>query len=143
MVQFKYNNKPVLERDNNMTPQEMITKLNDAKNGIYPTAELEAIWVPNDMLPESYQDDREGGRSLDRLEEEREAREGISEHIKRKADKAENIASYRKQVEFLGEFEYNGHVDELQQHKSEIAMVTGMLNGGMVELGDLELDENA
>ena len=125
-----------------MTPQEIITKLDAAKNGIYSAAELESIWIPNEMLPEPYQDDREGGRTLARLEVECEAREGISEHIQRKADKAENIASYRKQVEFLGEFEYNGHVDELQQHKSEIALVTGMLNGGMVEVEDLELDEN-
>jgi len=53
-----------------MTPQEIISKLNDAKNGIYTKAELESIWIPNDMLPEAYQDNREGGKSLERLEKQ-------------------------------------------------------------------------
>ena len=115
----------------------MITKLDAAKNGIYPAGELECIWIPNEMLPESYGDDREGGRTLARLEQISAVRNSVSEHVQRKADKAENAASYRKQVEFLGEFEYNGHVDELQQHKNEIAMVTGMVNGGLIEVEDL------
>jgi len=29
---------------------------------------LEAIWVPNDLLPERYQDNREGGSDLERVE---------------------------------------------------------------------------
>ena len=33
-------------------------------------AELESIWIPNDMLPEAYQDNREGGKSLERLEKQ-------------------------------------------------------------------------
>jgi hypothetical protein len=49
-----------------MTPQEMITKLDAAKNGIYSAAELESIWVPNEMLPERYHDNREGGSTLKR-----------------------------------------------------------------------------
>ena len=40
------------------------------KNGIYSADELKSIWVPNEMLPESYHDNREGGRSLDRLQQE-------------------------------------------------------------------------
>jgi len=52
-----------------MTPQEMITKLNDAKNGIYSAAELECVWVPNEMLPERYHDNREGGSTLKRTSE--------------------------------------------------------------------------
>tara|TARA_B110000902_G_C14071543_1_gene499472 strand:+ start:393 stop:782 length:390 start_codon:yes stop_codon:yes gene_type:complete len=52
------------------TANEVIAKLNDAKNGIYSAAELGSIWVPNEMLPESYHDEREGGRSLDRLQQE-------------------------------------------------------------------------
>ena len=52
------------------TPEEVIAKLEDAKNGVYSAAELESIWVPNNMLPESYHDEREGGRSLDRLQEQ-------------------------------------------------------------------------
>ena len=65
-----YNNDNTNERRNMKTPNEVIAKLNDAKNGIYSAAELESIWVPNEMLPESYHDEREGGRSLDRLQQE-------------------------------------------------------------------------
>jgi len=49
------------------TPQEVIAKLEDAKNGIYATAELESIWVPNEMLPERYHENREGGSTLKRI----------------------------------------------------------------------------
>jgi len=52
------------------TANEIIAKLEDAKNGIYSADELKSIWVPNEMLPESYHDNREGGRSLDRLQQE-------------------------------------------------------------------------
>jgi len=51
------------------TPNEVIAKLNDAKNGIYSAAELESIWVPNEMLPERYHDNREGGSNLKRAGE--------------------------------------------------------------------------
>jgi len=49
------------------TPQEVIAKLEDAKNGIYSAAELESIWVPNEVLPERYHDNREGGSTLKRM----------------------------------------------------------------------------
>jgi len=52
------------------TPETIIQKLEDAKNGIYSTAELECIWVPNAVLPESYRDEREGGRTLARLQKQ-------------------------------------------------------------------------
>ena len=67
MVQLRHTTTNLFfERDNNMTPQEMITKLDAAKNGIYSAAELESIWVPNEMLPERYHDNREGGSTLKR-----------------------------------------------------------------------------
>ena len=30
-------------------------------------ATMEALWIPNDLLPERYHDDREGGKTLKRL----------------------------------------------------------------------------
>jgi hypothetical protein len=70
MVQLRHTTTNLFfERDNNMTPQEMITKLDAAKNGIYSAAELESIWVPNEMLPERYHDNREGGSTLKRASE--------------------------------------------------------------------------
>ena len=32
-------------------------------------ATMEALWIPNEVLPERYHDDREGGRTLDRIQE--------------------------------------------------------------------------
>ena len=64
-----YNNDNTNERRNMKTPNEVIAKLNDAKNGIYSAAELESIWVPNEMLPERYHDNREGGSTLKRTGE--------------------------------------------------------------------------
>ena len=64
-----YNNDNTNERRNMKTPNEVIAKLNDAKNGIYSAAELESIWVPNEMLPERYHDNREGGSNLKRAGE--------------------------------------------------------------------------
>ena len=69
MVQYMYNNNRLNERKNMKTPQEVIAKLEDAKNGIYSAAELESIWVPNEVLPTEYHDEREGGKTLKRLAE--------------------------------------------------------------------------
>tara|TARA_R100000963_G_C4600819_1_gene74591 strand:+ start:118 stop:528 length:411 start_codon:yes stop_codon:yes gene_type:complete len=57
MVQWKH-----LERKNNMTKNfEQLKVEMDA-------AILEGIWVPNDLLPERYHDNREGGSTLERVE---------------------------------------------------------------------------
>ncbi len=81
----------------------------------------EMIVVPNSWLPEEYHDKVRGGRTLARLEKVCDKREGITEHQKTKALKAENIENYRKQFEENGEFEYNGHTNELQLHRNEMA----------------------
>ena len=69
------------ERRNMKTPEEVIAKLEDAKNGIYSTAELESIWVPNEMLPESYHDQREGGTSLARLDKTLDAKKSKDKYV--------------------------------------------------------------
>ena len=66
MIEYQRNTN---ERKNMKTPQEVIAKLKDAENGIYSAAELESIWVPNEMLPERYHDNREGGSNLKRTNE--------------------------------------------------------------------------
>tara|TARA_R110000782_G_scaffold128497_1_gene220088 strand:+ start:255 stop:665 length:411 start_codon:yes stop_codon:yes gene_type:complete len=68
-----------------MTPQEIITKLNDAKNGIYSKVELESIWIPNEMLPEVYHDNREGGKGLERLDAQATEAENKQADEKKKA----------------------------------------------------------
>jgi hypothetical protein len=81
----------------------------------------EMIVVPNSWLPEEFRDDVRGGRTLARLEQMTDKRDGLTEHRKTKALKAENVENYRKQFEQSGEFEYNGHTDELQLYKNEMA----------------------
>ena len=98
----------------------------------------ECIVVPNEWLPEEWHDETVGGRTLARLEKECDERDGISEHVKPKALKAENCENYRKQVEETGSFEYNGNVDEMQLHRNQVAFVGGMLNSGMIDASDLE-----
>ena len=66
MIEYQRNTN---ERKNMKTPEEVIAKLEDAKNGIYSAAELECIWVPNEMLPERYHENREGGSNLKRTNE--------------------------------------------------------------------------
>ena len=81
----------------------------------------ECIVVPNSWLPKECHDKVRGGRTLARLDKVCDKREGISEHQKTKAIKAENIENYRKQFEQSGEFEYNGRTNELQLYKNEMA----------------------
>jgi len=63
------------------TPQEVIAKLEDAKNGIYSAAELESIWVPNEFLPAEYHDEREGGKTLKRLDKQTTKAERIKVEV--------------------------------------------------------------
>jgi hypothetical protein len=64
--------------------------------------------------------------------------EAETEHARLKRIKAENVARYRSQVEADGEIQYDGHVDEVAQHRAEIAMVQGMLNARLITRDDLE-----
>jgi len=99
---------------------------------------MQCIEVDNSLLPLEYQNHRDGVRSLAELDSMYQESNEPSQHVKNKAIKAENIANYRKQVEENGEFEYNGHRDELQLHKNEMAMVAGMVSGGLIEEEDLQ-----
>ena len=59
------------------------------------TATMESIWIPNDLMPERYHDDREGGRTLDRIQEvyEREVEPNL-EYQRIQAEKATRVAKY-------------------------------------------------
>lgn len=98
----------------------------------------EMIFVPNDILPEEFQDNVRGGRTLKRIEEICDKRDSITEHQKVKAKKAENIEIYRQQIENGEEIGYNGHVNELQLYKNQMAMVAGMVQSGMIDEEDFE-----
>jgi len=132
-----------------MTPQEIITKLNDAKNGIYAKAELESIWIPNEMLPEVYHDNREGGKSLERLEKqssEEEQKRATEETDNREksiiihngkimSDNPSRLAvlnRYQAVVSNEGEIQYETNEDKLYRNQLVFAEAIGL---------DLEADE--
>ena len=96
------------------------------------------IEVPNSRLPKQYHDDVRGGRTLARLEEMCETlTDTETKHQKLKALKAENCENYRKQYEANESFEYNGHRDEMQLHRNQMAAISGMMNSGMIDAEDL------
>ena len=118
----------------NKTVEQMLADLDVAIS--------ECLIIPNEWLPEEYHDDVRGGRTIARLEQECDVREGLSEHVKLKALKARNIERLREQVtghDIECEFDYSeNETDELQQHKNEMAFVGGMISSGMIDASDLE-----
>jgi len=127
------------------TPEEVIAKLEDAKNGVYSAAELESIWVPNEMLPESYHDEREGGRSLDRLQEPEQTEEIAPDHNRRNRKKSGEVDSvvishgkimygnqdrintlnqYQNDVDNENEISYN--VNEYKLYRNQLAFAEAM-----------------
>lgn len=110
------------------------------------------IVVPNELLPEEFHDDVRSGRTLARLEQLCDVRDGIhTEHQKKKAAKARNIEKLAKQVEASSRYNNRGdfidieteldynvcEIDETQLNKNMIAMVNGMVNGGLISEDDL------
>ena len=111
----------------------------------------ECITVPNHLLPEEFHDHTRGGRTLERLEQLCDERDGNTEHRKLKELKARNIEKLAAQVEaktirnghgdFVdldSELDYSmNEIDELQLHRNMAALVGGMVNGGLIDADDL------
>ncbi|MEK9696613.1 MAG: hypothetical protein VW270_12695 [Candidatus Poseidoniales archaeon] len=111
----------------------------------------ECITVPNHLLPEEFHDNTRGGRTLERLEQLCDERDGNTEHRKLKELKARNVAKLAAQVEaktirnghgdFVdldSELDYSmNEIDELQLHRNMAALVGGMVNGGLIDSEDL------
>lgn len=111
----------------------------------------ESIVVPNHLLPEDFHDNTRGGRTLERLEQLCDERDGNTEHRKLKELKARNVAKLAAQVEaktirnghgdFVdldSELDYSmNEIDELQLHRNMAALVGGMVNGGLIDSDDL------
>ena len=110
----------------------------------------DSIVVPNRLLPAEFQDHKSGGRSLERLEQLCDERDGNTEHRKLKELKARNVAKLAAQVEaktirnghgdFVdldSELDYSGNeCDELARDRNMMALVGGMVNGGLLEADD-------
>ena len=85
----------------------------------------DCIVVPNHMLPVEFHDKVRGGRTLARLEKMcAENNRETSKFRELKDIRAENVENYRVQFEENESFEYNGHVDELQLNRNEMAFCT-------------------
>jgi hypothetical protein len=111
----------------------------------------ECVTVPNHLLPADLRDEVRGGRTLERLEQLCDERDGITEHVKLKAIKARNVEKLAAQVEAKtirnghGDFvdldsalDYsNNECDDLQLTKNMQALVGGMVNGGLIDADDL------
>ena len=83
----------------------------------------DCIVVPNHMLPVEFHDKVREGRTLARLEKMcAENNRETSKFRELKDIRAENVENYRIQFEENESFEYNGHVDELQLYKNQLAM---------------------
>jgi len=117
-------------------------------------ATRELIVIPNSCLPAEMHDNVRGGRTLARLEELCDKRDGVTEHTKKQAIKARNIEKLRKQfeakaqyhthkggtdfVDLDSEFDYSDNeCDDLQLTKNMQALVGGMVNGGLIDADDL------
>jgi len=111
----------------------------------------ECITVPNSLLPAAFHDDKSGCRSLQRLEELCDKRDGVTEHRKLKELKARNVAKLAAQVEaktirnghgdFVdldSELDYSSNeCDDLALTRNMTALVGGMVNGGIIDADDL------
>jgi len=93
----------------------------------------DCLVIPNGWLPEKFHDKVRGGRTLARLDQMCDKHEGLTEYRKVKDIKAENVENYRKQFEEKELFAYNGHVNELQLHRNQMAFCTAH--------PDIDLDE--
>ena len=95
-------------------------------------ATMEMIEVPNHMLPEEYQNKRDGGRSLAELDAMMQpVYDGPSDHQIEKAEKAQRVEKYRQQWEENETLEYD--VDEYKLHRFETAFVKGAEDAGWIE----------
>ena len=150
MMIFMYN-----RGTQHITTKGSIMKFENTASGKllaeFRTAILECITVPNHLLPAELHDDVRGCRTLARLEELCDKRDGVTEHTKQKNIKARNIERLRKQVEATSRFNERGdfidleheldysdnECDDLQLTKNMQALVGGMVNGGMIDADDL------
>jgi len=109
----------------------------------YEVAIQECITIPNHLLPEEMHDNVRECRTLKRLEKMCDKRDKNSEHKKKKAAKARNIKRMAAQIQDgMTDIDKpldwsQNECDDLQLTKNMQAMVTGMLNGGLITEDDL------
>jgi len=103
----------------------------------------DCIEIPNSWLPEDLHDNVRGCRTITRLNELLDKKDGLTAHVKLKALKARNIERMAAQIEgdsaemdFPIDYSQN-ETDEIMQHRAEMALVSGMISGGLIDADDL------
>ncbi len=82
----------------------------------------DCIVIPNSWLPEDLHDKKRGGRTITRLNQLQDKKEGLTPFRKKKAIKARNIEIYRKQhEEGTLENQWEGEVDEMALYERQQA----------------------
>jgi hypothetical protein len=117
------------EKENKMTKnfEQLISELD--------AAVAECVWVPNDLLPERYQDHREGGSTLERLNHIYDAEILPNlEYQQMQAEKAERLEKYAAQYEAEGKFDYD--INEHRLYHNEQSFCSGLLRAGVLEKDD-------
>lgn len=112
----------------------------------------DCIEVPNSWLPSEFHDNVRGGRTLERLEElcaerDREAtqhqldKQAKARNIERLAAQVEAKSRYAAHGDFIdldSELDYNDNeTDAIKLHRNMMALVGGMVNGGLIDADDL------
>ena len=125
MIQYKSNTTKGIDMTKNI--EQLKAELE--------AATMQALWIPNEVLPERYHDDREGGRTLDRIQEvyEREVEPNL-EYQRIQAEKAKRVAKYAAEYAERGEFDYD--VDPDMQYKNEQSFCNGLIRGGVLDADD-------
>jgi len=109
----------------------------------YEVAIQECITIPNHLLPEEMHDNVRECRTLKRLEKMCDKRDKNSEHKKKKATKARNIKRMAAQIQDgMTDIDKpldwsQNECDDLQLTKNMQAMVSGMINGGLLDVDDI------
>ena len=96
-------------------------------------AAMECLWIGNEDLTEPYHDDREGGRTLTRINKMFEDENGLTKtpHQIEKEEKAKRIESYRAQLESSESFSYDA--DEHKLYAAELTFCGAMVKAGVME----------
>lgn len=103
------------------------------------TEVAETFLIPNSWLPKEYQHGVAGCRSIADIHRICDAKSGITDHVKKKAIKAENVKIYRKSMDDHAEIDYSlGKVDQQQLYRNQQAFVEAMVQSGQIYLEDIE-----
>ena len=105
----------------------------------FENAVAECVEIPNEWLPKEYQHGVAGCRSIANIHRICDAKSGITDHVKKKAIKAENVKIYRKSMDDHAEIDYSiGKVDQQQLYRNQQAFVEAMVQSGQIYLEDIE-----